>query len=57
MFITFIMVRRTARPIVALARVPWPNALLPEFTPMRRAMGPLTIKTMAEPPVLLAGPW
>ena len=53
----FIIVRRTARPIVALGRHPWPKALLPELSPRRRAIGPLTISTIAEPPVLDAGPW
>ena len=36
-FITFIMTRRTARPIVALGAMPWPNALLPELMPMPAA--------------------
>src|SRR5438876_609215 len=30
-----------ARPMVALARLPWPNALTPLFMPIRRATGPL----------------
>ena len=57
MFMTFIMTSRTARPIVALARVPWPKALLPEFTPSVFAIGPFTMRTSADPPVLEAGPW
>ena len=56
MFIAFIMMSRTARPMVAFGRWPWPKALLPLLMPSRRAIGPLTISTMAEPPVLLAGP-
>jgi hypothetical protein len=56
-FITFIMMRRTARPMVALGRCPWPNALLPLLMPSRGAIGPLTTSAIAEPPVLLAGPW
>ncbi len=56
MFITFIMMRRTARPMVALGRWPWPNALLPLLMPSRAAIGPLTTSAIAEPPVLLAGP-
>ena len=55
-FITFIIVSRTARPIVALGRWPWPKALLPALIPSRCATGPLTMSTIAEPPVLLAGP-
>jgi hypothetical protein len=55
-FITFIMVSRTARPMVALGRCPWPKALLPWLIASFPTIGPLTIRTMAEPPVLLAGP-
>ena len=32
----------SARPIVALARLPCPSALTPEFMPMARAIGPFT---------------
>ncbi len=35
----------SARPMVALARLPWPSALMPEFMPMARAIGPLTMTT------------
>ena len=56
MFIAFIMTSRTARPIVALGRWPWPKALLPLLIRSARATGPLTMSTIAEPPVLLAGP-
>ena len=31
--------------MVALARLPWPRALMPEFIPMARATGPLTTRT------------
>ena len=31
--------------MVALARLPWPRALIPEFIPMARATGPLTTRT------------
>ena len=39
---TFSSMRRIARPIVALARLPEPNALVPPFMPISRAIGPLT---------------
>src|SRR5918912_50828 len=35
----------SARPMVALARFPWPSALMPAFMPIARATGPLTITT------------
>ena len=38
----------SARPIVALARLPWPSALPPLFMPMRFAIGPLTMMTGPE---------
>ena len=34
-----------ARPMVALARLPCPKALIPEFIPMARPTGPLTTRT------------
>ena len=34
-----------ARPMVALARLPCPKALMPEFIPMARLIGPLTTTT------------
>ena len=37
-----------ARPIVALARLPWPRVLTPEFIPMAPVIGPLTITTGPE---------
>ena len=48
---------RTARPIVALARLPEPSALEPEFIPIPAACGPLTITHEAAPPVLLNAAW
>src|SRR5262249_57718672 len=41
---TFRTMRLSARPIVALARLPWPSALIPEFIPIARVIGPLTIR-------------
>src|ERR1044071_4793232 len=38
----------SARPIVALARLPWPMQLRPLFMPMRWAIGPLTTSTGPE---------
>src|SRR5437867_3014491 len=35
----------SARPIAALARLPWPSALPLAFMPMRRRAGPLTMTT------------
>jgi hypothetical protein len=35
----------SARPIVALARFPWPSTLLRQFMPMRVVIGPFTIST------------
>ena len=37
-----------ARPMVAFALLPWPRAFTPEFIPIARAMGPLTITTGPE---------
>ena len=31
--------------MVELARFPWPRTLTPEFMPISRAIGPLTIRT------------
>ena len=43
---------RTARPIVALARLPWPKALWVAFMPITVRTGPLTTMNGALPPVL-----
>src|SRR6516225_12070456 len=48
---------RTARPIVALARLPGPNRFTSAFIPISSATGPLTIRSGAEPPVLAVDPW
>jgi hypothetical protein len=37
----------SARPMVELARFPWPKTLIPEFIPMARRIGPLTTITGA----------
>ena len=37
-----------ARPMVALARFPWPSALSPAFIPTARATGPFTMTTGPE---------
>src|SRR3989454_5524402 len=42
---TFWRMRRTARPMAALARWPWPSALAPALIPRRGAIGPLTIRS------------
>src|SRR3989441_4049214 len=42
---TFWRMRRTARPMTALARWPWPSALAPALIPRRGAIGPLTIRS------------
>ena len=44
---TFIRTRRTARPIVTLARAPWPKALYPALSPISRAIGPFTTRSGA----------
>jgi len=51
------MISLTARPMVAFARQPGPNRLWPQFMSSSRAIGPFTIISTAEPPVLVAGPW
>ncbi len=48
--------RLTARPMVALARLPCPSAFSPEFMPMRLAMGPLTMITGVENQVVAISP-
>ena len=42
---TLRMMSWKARPMVALARLPWPSAFRPQFMPMRRATGPFTTMT------------
>src|SRR5690349_5232654 len=54
---TFRITRRTARPMVALARQPGPKRLLPLLMSSFFAIGPFTSMNTAEPPVLVAGPW
>ena len=51
----FIRMRRIARPMVALARLPGPNRFAPEFMPISSATGPLTITSTAAPPWLDEG--
>src|SRR5262249_32519042 len=46
-----------ARPMVALARLPWPRALIPEFIPIARATGPFTMTTGPEKYVVASSPW
>ena len=50
--VAFICIRRMALPMVALARLPGPKTLTPEFMPISRATGPLTTTRMAAPIVL-----
>ena len=47
---TFIRISRTARPMVAFARLPGPNRFTSEFIPSSSAIGPLTTSSGAEPP-------
>src|SRR2546425_8436931 len=47
----------SARPMVALARLPCPRALIPEFIPISRAMGPLTMTTGPTKQVVARMPW
>ena len=49
---TLRLISRTARPIVASARLPEPNVLTPEFIPIASTIRPLTITSGDEPPVL-----
>ena len=49
-------VRRTARPIVAFARLPGPNAFAPPFMPISRAIGPFTMTHTVAEPVVVAMP-
>ena len=48
---------RSARPIVAFARLPGPSALWRAFMPISAAIGPLTIAHSAAPPVLVSTVW
>ena len=45
-----------ARPIVALARLPWPRQLMPEFIPISRAIGPFTTTIGLEKHVVQSSP-
>ena len=49
--------RRIARPIVALARLPEPNALTPPFMPIARATGPFTTSSGAAMCVVACTPF
>ena len=46
----------SARPIVALARLPWPSALTPLFMPIALAAGPLMITSGPEKCVVQSRP-
>ena len=48
---------RTARPMVALARLPWPSAPSFMFIPMRSRIGPLMTSTGLAPMVVAITPW
>ena len=50
--VTLEMISRIARPIVALARLPGPKRLTPEFIPNSRVIGPFTTVSVAAPIVL-----
>ena len=50
-------ISRTARPMVALGRLPGPNRFTSAFMPMSSTRGPLTTRSGAEPPVLAVEPW
>ena len=54
---TLLATRRSARPIVALARLPEPSTLWVAFIPTSAAIGPLTIVQIAAPPVLVVAAW
>ena len=54
---TLRITRRTARPIVRLARQPGPKRLSPALMSSARAIGPLTIMSTAAPAVDVPGPW
>src|SRR3954469_14692553 len=47
----------SARPIVALARLPWPMQLTPLFIPIWLVIGPLTTITGPEKYVVHSRPW
>ncbi len=53
----FMITRRIARPMVALARLPGPNTLTLAFIPISSRISPEMITTGAEPPVLAVEPW
>ncbi len=52
-----ICVRRTARPIVELARLPGPSTLPRQFMPRSWRIGPFTTNPSAMPPVLALAAW
>ena len=47
----------TARPMVRLARLPWPMALPPAFMPMALVPGPLQMMTGPTGMVVASTPW
>ena len=53
---TLSIIRRTLRPMVALARLPLPSALCVQFMPIFWRIGPLTTMNGALPPVLAVLP-
>ena len=48
---------RIARPMVALGRKPGPNRFGPLLSPRLCRIGPLTMSSCADPPVLTEAPW
>src|SRR5215469_5633818 len=54
---TFAVSRRSALPMLALARQPGPRAPRPELSPARSAAGPLTIAKGVDGPVVVAMPF
>ena len=57
MFITFIMHEAHRAPDGGIGARALAERVVAGVHADARATGPLTIRTMAEPPVLLAGPW
>jgi hypothetical protein len=52
----FVMINRSALPMVALARHPWPSALAPQLISRLLRHGPLTTMTGATLPVVVCTP-
>ncbi len=55
--VTFMLIRRTARPMVELALAPGRKTLTPELISSSLAIGPFTTISWAELPVLAWLPW